>query len=491
MDRIGKIYRKIVRLRPSGFWPGFIIGLIYFSYIFGWFWSLYPLDTLGVANRFLGFLLILFVFMLTVACASLFWGLFSFFSTRLTKGSAKEYLTPFFLASIFVLAEYLRSWGIGIVWIGSGSFLGPHWTLGNPAYLLSFLPWLLRTSSVWGIYGIDFIIIFSLSALVLATSKNSHEKKILLGEILIILVSLFAVNNISFSKQEGTPLTFSIIQTNKITKIDYSLDELLNDFSQKNVMLKNAAKNSDIIVFPETANFSQILSEFFNPAMAQKYFNNLSPNNILIVDSNRILESSGLKSKVIFIDSKNGVIGSYDKKLLTPGGEFLPYIFKIPLSIFGFSQKNNLDLSEFTSGSGSNIIAYQNNNIKVLVCSDIISPSLAREGAFDFILGLNSMGIFRGNKQIEGQAGTLAQFRAVENGKYLVMASNYGRSYLVNPQGNIMESTSSNGYQILTGSVVPNKTRTWYNKLGDLPILLLSLAIFGLYFKNYLYAKQD
>ena len=50
----------------------------------------------------------------------------------------------------------------------------------------------------------------------------------------------------------------------------------------------------------------------------------------------------------------------------------------------------------------------------------------------------------------------------------------------------------SSGYQILTANVVPNKEqRTWYNKLGDLPILLLSLAILAYLFRKILYAKQD
>ncbi len=451
---------------------------------------MYPLDTLGVESRFYSFLLILFAFTLSIAGTAFFWGLFSFFINKLNRES-KFFLIPLITASAFVLAEYTRAWGLGIIWLGSGSFLGPHWTLGNPAYLLSSLSWIVKSSSIWGIYGIDFLIIFLLSALILSIKKEGDRKKMLLGEILIAFAILFVINNIIISKQQSAPLTVSFIQTKNPTKINYSPEELLNNFGQENTMLKNAAEHSDIIVFPETANFSQTLSEFFNPTMVQKYFNNLSPRSILVVDSDRVVEPSGLKSKVIFIDSKNGIAGYYDKKLLTPGGEFLPYILKIPLSIFEYFQKNNSADTEFTSGSGINIIVYQSNSIKVLACSDIVSPSISGGGMFDLILDLGSLGMFKGDNRIANEIVAMARFRAAENGKYLILASNFGRSYVISPAGLIEKSTPETGYKILTVNVVSNKEQTWYNKLGDLPILLLSLAIFGLGLINLKDAKQN
>jgi apolipoprotein N-acyltransferase len=491
MDRVIKTYGKIVRLHPSGFWPGFIIGLVYFSYIFSWIWAVSPANAFEITNKPVGLFLIFVVFSITVATAAIFWGLFSFFGRRIVRGQTNQYIAPLYLASVFVLVEYLRAWGMGLVWLGNGSFLGPHWTFGNPAYLLSFLPWIVKTSSVWGIYGIDFLIIFLLSSLALGIKKEAINRRILLGEILLIPIILLTANSITPDKQQGTPLTVSVIQTEKPAKINYSPEELLTSFGQENTLLKSVSKNSDIVIFPETANFSQTLSEFLNPTMVQKYFSSLNPKNILVVDSNSIPEADGLKSKVLFVDSQNGIAGTYDKKLLSPMGEFLPYIFKLPLSFFKSFNNNNFSTPEFTPGSGSNIVSSQDNRIKLLVCSDIVSPSLGQEGVFDFMIALSSLGIFNGNNRIANEMVDAARFRATENGKYLILASNYNRSYIINPDGQIEKSTPENGYQILTASIVPNKTRTWYNRLGDLPILLLSLAIFGLGFKNYLHAKQD
>ena len=83
MDKIIKTYGKIARLRPSGFWPGFIVGLVYFSYVFWWLWSLYPLDDLGLENNLYSATVLLFVFSVSIISMAFFWGIFSFLSLKI------------------------------------------------------------------------------------------------------------------------------------------------------------------------------------------------------------------------------------------------------------------------------------------------------------------------------------------------------------------------------------------------------------------------
>ena len=74
----------------------------------------------------------------------------------------------------------------------------------------------------------------------------------------------------------------------------------------------------------------------------------------------------------------------------------------------------------------------------------------------------------------------ISKFRAAENRKYIVISSNSGQSYIINPAGEVEKKTLGVGYELLTGSIVPNRDRTWYNYVGDWPILSLSLVFFGL-----------
>src|SRR3989344_7601985 len=188
MDRIIKTYEKIAHLRPYGFWPGFIIGLLYFSYILSWLWSLYPLDSLGIENNLYAILALLFVFSISVISMAFFWGICSFLSIRILKNKNDLLTTPV-IAGLFVILEYLRSWGFGVVWWGSGSLIGPHWTIGNPAYLLGFSKYILSTASVWGIYGIDFFIAFILVSVFIILTKRSKPNLIQL----LIVISAFSI----------------------------------------------------------------------------------------------------------------------------------------------------------------------------------------------------------------------------------------------------------------------------------------------------------
>ena len=482
MDRIIKTYGKIVRLRPSGFWPGFIVGLIYFSFIFRWFWSLYPLNAFGVESGFYSFLLILFVFTLSVAGTAFFWGLCSFFIFKLNK-NPKFYLIPLITAGIFVLVEYARAWGFGFLWMGSESLLGPHWTLGSPAYSFISWPFVLNISSVLGIYGIDFLLAWIVGTIFLfvADKYTINSKKVLFNLGLVVLI-FFITIELSSKNNSGMADTIkiSLIQTKDEAMFKFSADEILDNYTKKLEALKEAANTVDggVVIFPESSNFSKTLLNFLDSNSAQSYFKKLSDKEFTIVDNNILPDEESFKSRTLFISSKNGVSGFYDKQLLTPAGEYLPYVLKFLLFVLG---ENTIiaENSGLKTGTHSDLLNHDNSKIKILVCSDVVSPVISSQGQYDLLIFLQNLGAFNGSDAIESQFLSMLRFRAAENGKYAVLASNFGRSYIINSNGQIEKSTTETGYKILTANVVPNKERTWYNKLGDLPILLLSLAIFG------------
>ena len=431
-------------------------------------------------NNFYAALGLLFVFSVSIIGTAFFWGIFSFVGLRILKNK-DGLLIPPAIAGLFVVLEYLRSWGFGIVWWGSGSLIGPHWTLGNPAYLFGFSKYVLDTASIWGIYGIDFFIVFTLVSVFIILKKHSRSN---LVQLLIIVV-VFSLAGF-FSKENKDrvvtePVRIILVQTERPTKIAYGPEELLSDFRGQLELLGSAAKEGSIIIFPETSNFSKTLSGFLDPGSAQAYFDKLSSKPLIILDNIRSQEKDGPVSKTIFINSKNGVVGFNDKQLLTPGGEYLPYIIKWPLWLLNRPTVSSFTYSqEFSKGTHVENLYFQDSTAKVVICSEILSPTLFRDDSYQFIIGQSSFGIFKGNKSLEHQILQSLRFRAAENRKPAVLVSNFGMSYVINNDGSITKATPANGYKMLTADIVPNEERTWYNKLGDLPILLLSLAVFCL-----------
>jgi len=487
MGRISKIYAKIANLRPSGFWPGFIIGLIYFSYIFRWYWPLFPLTNLGIESKISSFFLILFMFSLSVLGTAFFWGLFSFFIIKLIKKN-KPLIIPLATGGLFVIVEYARAWGFGFLWIGGENLFGPHWTLGNPVYLLSSFPFVLKFASVWGIYGIDFLIIWILSlGFLLAGGVYKIRSRIFLINIGLLFFLFFLTLGLSVkidSASKMTPIKVALLQTKIKSKPRHSPDETLEDYAKKLEMIKEASKNigKGLIIFPESSNFSQFMFNFLDDESIKKFFDELSSDELMIIDNNILSSEDGNKSRTLFINSKDGISGFYDKQLLTPAGEYLPQILKFFL--FALREKPASGYSNLTQGKHSELLDYEKIKINTIVCSETVSPNISSRNNSNLLISLQNLGSFKGSPIIESQYLSMLKFRAAENGKYALLASNFGRSYIIKPDGKIEKMTDFSGYQILTAEVVPNDFRTWYNKLGDLPILLVSLMFFGLSLKR-------
>ncbi len=480
MGRIKQTLKHLKIFRARGFGTGFVIGLFYFSYIFWWFWALYPLDSLGIQNKAGAGLLIFITFESCVLISALWWGFFGYFADKFNKYIIPSLAIPV-IAGTFTLSEYCRSIFFSIFWYGSGGAIGPYWPIGNPAYLFSDFKFISLSASTWGIYGIDFILALLVTGIAVLLLYKKNIKTISFQIILAVLILILAGNINVQDTKPAIPVT--IIQTRISVQEMLNPDKNLEDLKNKLLLLEKAsALNPDgIIVFPEGSNFYATLSKLITENEVQNYFSKLSKKDFLLLDSLRVQENDKFKSKAIMINSSYGLIGTYDKQILTPGGEFLPYIVKWPLWIVSpYLREQFKAYREFDKGSGGNIIPYKDINIKILICSELISPERAREGNPDFTIVMGSFAIWKGSPLETGQALAMLKLRAIENAKYTVLASNYGTSYIINPLGEVEKSSNPDSYELLTGSIIPNQERTWYNYVGDWPILLISSALFAL-----------
>ena len=481
-----------------GFKIGFIVGLVYFLIVFRWFWSAYPLDTIGIQGRVISLLGIGAIYLVSSAGMALFWGLFGLAfgvgvrcqmsGVRFKTWNLEPGIWNLFLLvpALFVLLEYLRSWGFGFLWAGSGSLFGPHWTLGNLAYALADNHLALKLASSIGIYGITFLIIFINILLFLCLREKKRQQ---IGVAVIILIALISIPKL-LRFNSDTPvkkINYAIIQTYQLTKLSPSPQETLASFTEQLKLLDKVAKKhpeGQLIVFPEASDFFKNLSLFLTPTQVQDYFSKLFKEPHLIIAGSRIMDSTTGKaySRVFSLDTKDDIIGYYDKRLVAPGGEFLPYTLKILVSIFSknayslFSQVRDLHPGQKEVSTVG--FRYQF-NVAPIICSEVTSPSLIRKTTSnsDVIVSMASYGAFHGNRTIAEQMLALTRFRAAENRKPVITAANMGRSYVIDSYGNVSLLAQDADARILTGSVDITASKSWYNKAGDTPILLGSLVL--------------
>jgi apolipoprotein N-acyltransferase len=238
---------------------------------------------------------------------------------------------------------------------------------------------------------------------------------------------------------------------------------------------------------PEANNFLNNLAIFLSPSEAKEYFDKLFEKPVLIVSGARAQTEDGkYKSQVFMLDTKAGFIGLYEKRLLTPAGEFLPYSVKKIIQFFSDETADRFEkIREHRKGSEMASFTDFDSRFKVsvMVCSDVFSPDLAKditEGG-DIIAGLNSISIFQGSEVIAKQQLVAGQFRAAEQNKPLISSVNMGRSYAIDSKGNIAKESSNLGSDLLTGEVVFSGKNTWYNKIGSVPIIVLMALLSAIY----------
>ena len=504
------------RFKRRSFAIGFTAGFVYFLIIFRWALSLHPLTALGIENVYWSLAAVSSFYLISATGMALLWGIAVVLIAKITKefNLRPEYprgIGLFIIPSIFVLTEFARSWFFGILWLGDGTLTGPHWTLGNLAYSLHGNNLALYLSSYVGIYGLTFLIV-SANLIIfkfLSDRKSRQSEPLVLSIVsLVILGITFLPNFINFSSiNEADPsgilgtsrkINYAIIQTDIPSSPYFEAPDVLDYFSEKLILLKEISlkyPKTDMIVLPEGSNLSANMAAFQTTEQVSTFYKNLFSSPTLIVDNSRALNKFGQGvSRVIFTDSKRGALGYYDKRLLTPGGEFLPHALEITASILSRYNKEYFEaLRGFTIGAkiNSTVSFYpeegdEKKAIKVssIVCSELFSPSLTRgaSAGSDVIVVLTSTAIFGSSPAVVGQDMAIAQFRAAETGKPLLLSANRGKSYAINSSGKIINMIKNEEQKLLTGGISINSRQSWYNVYGDAPILLACfIVIAGLF----------
>jgi apolipoprotein N-acyltransferase len=78
---------------------------------------------------------------------------------------------------------------------------------------------------------------------------------------------------------------------------------------------------------------------------------------------------------------------------------------------------------------------------------------------------------------LQRQQVAASQLRAIETGRFVAQAATTGFSVFIDPDGNVLERIAIGKAAVVLREVPLRKGRTWYSQLGDLPVILLMLAV--------------
>jgi apolipoprotein N-acyltransferase len=312
------------------------------------------------------------------------------------------------------------------------------------------------------------------------------DKKYLITAFIIISLLLIygfvRMNQISKINNEEE-IKIGVVQPNIEQKYKFKrryIKPILYKLKQIGTKFEN--KNLDIILYPETVLPKHItknknVNDFINKI---SYLAEYTLIGGMDVENYKVYNS-------IFLVSKNGdIVDKYRKKHLIIFGEYVPFEGLISKMFSKFITDNNL-IKEIEL----KVFKFDKYTLGINICSENYYPYLSRElvlkGAT--LLTTHSNDAWCDGLSYPYQHFILNVFRAIENRKYLIVASNTGISGIIAPTGKIVKQTKNQEQVCFEEIVYTNNYITIYDKIGDLFVYLCMIYVILVSFLYLIFRK--
>jgi apolipoprotein N-acyltransferase len=176
--------------------------------------------------------------------------------------------------------------------------------------------------------------------------------------------------------------------------------------------------------------------------------------------------------------NEDGTLGDrYDKVRRVPFGEFVPLrglletlgapVDRIPRDALAGSDIAQLQVDDTTVG--------------VVISWEVFFSGRANEGveAGGSVLVNPTNGSSYTGTILQTQQIASSRLRAIENGRWLVQVSPTGFSAFISPTGEVFDRTGVSEQRVLERTINLRSGRTLYSNLGDLPFIVLMVAVLG------------
>lgn len=421
--------------------------VIWFSAM--WSWTLFT-DSLDLAGSHTqGLILAIIITAINVSLSvAIVWQTFKLLRKLFT--TKPIWLSLLLALPILALMDFLVAWLVAAIWIGPQGLIDSVLPLSTPTLLIINTP-LAYASRLVGFYGLAafaWLIVFLLL-----------QKRLRMYAIipLLIVSTLSLIGWHAYKQTDGSEIKIKVISetlTNRVPKIEsgdtdvvifpeYGLDKINNKNLEDRIELKEDAKQTAFLG-----------SEQVNP-----------------------IDKTGHLNRLIFGNTRDGIVSKQDKYRLIPGGEDLPYTLRVGLR--ATNQKATLDYFSLAKGVIKGPQQLQNFTINAdtelgtAVCSSIISPEdyrhFVNQGA-TALTNSASLTIFKGSPLFSWQQKSFARFMAISNSRYFMQSANGARAYVLDNNGKTI--TEGTGIQVLDANVSNNSQKTIYTYLGEWLVLI-------------------
>lgn len=445
----------------QAFYIGASFGLGFFST--GVSWVYVSLHDYGQANALLAGMMTFLMILVLVAYIALSGYLLNrFFNVK--TGSIMRYLIVF--PSLWVLAEWCRGWVFtGFPWL----FLG-YSQIDTP---------LAGLAPIVSVFGVSWVVAASagvIALFLLAIKRDGkkppiHTAPLFLGTLCILMLWIagFVCKKIDWTQPDGAPLSVSLVQGNIAQTLKWTPDQVEKTLLVYEALTHAFWGNSQIILWPEAA-----ITVYQTQAKTYlQHLDSLAKKHHSTLITGIPLTEEG--------ENYNGMIalgegtGSYKKRHLVPFGEFIPLRF-----LFAWLNAYvQIPMSDFSRGARYQPLIQANHiPIAAFICYEIAYPSEVLDAlpAGKLLLAISDDSWF-GKSIAPPQHVEIAQMRALETGRYLLMGTNDGVTAIINTKGQIVQAAPTFETAVLHGVVQPMSGATPWVRIGIYPVMGMMMIL--------------
>ncbi len=458
--------------QKSSFLVGYVSGLVFFAGLLLAIVLLYPYA--HILTTLLGYTLL-------VGYTAIYFAVFAALVRLLPWRTGILY--PIAVASIWVSLEWIKSWLLtGFPW-------------GNIGYSQWNFVQGIQISSITGVYGISFVIVFFNAGIATIIHHRENWRKELISVtvpcIIAIICLIYGFVVIGTEDEQKDTLKIALVPGN-ISQLEKWIPQNHPKIFDKYVNLsrKAALEEPEIIVWPETSVSGGVLSgNLPNYNIRFRKFQDQTGNIPMLIGATDPDAFGNLYNRVISVSSDSKIVGKYAKMHLVPFGEYVPLGDFLP---------NFIQFKPYEHGKSLNTLSIVNDqqseadSLKVgtSICFESAFPNHFRK----FVKGgANAMGILTNDAWFVGTAFpelhlAMAPMRAVENRIAVFRCANGGYTCTVDKFGKIKKPmvTPQTEAEFINAEIALSKGKlTIYTRFGDwLPILCVLFTIVSLTVKG-------
>jgi apolipoprotein N-acyltransferase len=325
--------------------------------------------------------------------------------------------------------------------IALSEFVAPRifgWQYGHAQ--VAFTP-LVQAADIAGATFISFLMFWLAEAAVRAVVFRERRRAFLLPVVAVgLALGYGAIRVAEYAQPEGEKLTVVLVQGNIPIEEYHNPDALMGNVRKLLYLSQRSARADSLVVWPENS-IPVLLPEPKGSVRRSRILPWLANGSAFLVGSyvETADEIHHIAVFCVFPDER--IPAPYYKQILMPFGEYVP-----GSSIFPWLERLNANSGGFRAGTEAKVFEIPMRNergairtvrVSPLVCYEDIVPALSREATrqgAELLVNLTNDTWF-GRTVAPLEHHLIASFRAIENRRFLVRATNTGLTAVVDPLG--------------------------------------------------------